>query len=379
MCGICGEIRFDGSEANLPAESTTTAGQTLGVEEEFHLVDPITGELASAAEHFVQNDYVHGELQDSQLEIGTHVCSTLTELREELVKAHQAAVDAAARSGAVILAAGTHPFARWQDLKRVALPRYDSLADRFGAVADRQNICGLHVHVSVPDLSTALAIMNRVRPYLPALAALTSSSPFHEGVDTGFASFRTMWWSMWPTSGLPPLLPSVAAYERLVAELTAGGLIDDASTLYWDVRPSIRYPTLEFRVADVCTDIDDALLHAGLVRSLVRTLGQDLQPGVPDVSDATIIAARWRAAHDGTRGQLCDPISGAILPAAVVIRRLVAHLEPDLRQHGEFEVISRSVTRLLSRGTSADRQRGLFARSRDLRQVVQSVLRATQG
>jgi YbdK family carboxylate-amine ligase len=351
-------------------------GETLGVEEEYHLVDPGAGELISAAEHFAKNAYVQGEVQASQLEIGTPVCRSLTELRAELVKARQAANDVAAQSGAAILAAGTHPFAPWQDLKRVASPRYDTLADRFGAVAARQNICGCHVHVGVPDLSTALGIMNRVRPFLPVLAALTSSSPFHEGADTGFASFRTMWWSMWPTSGVPPVLRSVAEYERVVADLTAGGIVDDASTLYWDVRPSMRYPTLEFRAADVCTDVEDAVLHAGLVRSLVRTLAS--KRDVPERSDATIAAARWRAAREGIGGELCDPLSGTIVPAPLVIRRVVALLEPDLREHDEFDVIGESVSRLLSRGTSADLQRAEFARCRDLRQVVRSLVRATR-
>jgi carboxylate-amine ligase len=186
-----------------------------------------------------------------------------------------------------------------------------------------------------------------------------------------------MWWSMWPTSGAPPLLPSVEAYEKLVADLTAGGIIDDASTLYWDVRPSIRYPTLEFRAADVCTDIDDAVLYAALVRSLVRTLARELDRDVPDLSDATITAARWRAARDGIGGELCDPISGAVLPAALVIRRVAAQLEPDLREHGEFDAVSRLLTRVLDRGTSADFQRSQFASSRDLRQMVRSLVRAT--
>jgi YbdK family carboxylate-amine ligase len=357
---------------------TMAAGETVGVEEEYHLVDPVSGESASAAASFARNDYVQGELQTSQLEIGTQVCRTLTELRDDLTKARQAAGEAAAQSNAAILAAGTHPFARWQDLKRVALPRYDKLADRFGALADRQNICGFHVHVSVPDLPTALTIMNRARPYLPVLAALTSSSPFHEGADTGFASFRTMWWSMWPTSGMPPLLPSVAEYERVVDDLIAGGVIDDASTLYWDIRPSIRYPTLEFRAADVCTDIDDAVLYAGLVRSLVRTLAREPSRDGTEVSDTALAAARWRAARYGIRGELCEPISGAILPAPLAIRRVVAQLEPDLRERGEFDLVEQSVARLLDRGTSADRQREQFASGRDLRQVVRSLVRATR-
>ncbi|OBF30518.1 hypothetical protein A5724_23595 [Mycobacterium sp. ACS1612] len=355
----------------------SAVGDTIGVEEEYHLIDPVTAELHALSGQFTTNEYVTSELQATQLEIATPVCDTLTELRHELAKARQAAGELAGHSGAAILATGTHPFAHWQDLERVALPRYDTMADRFGALADRQNICGLHVHVSVPDLATALTIMNRVRPYVSALAALTSSSPFHEGSDTGFASFRTMCWSMWPTSGMPPVLRSVDEYQQLVADLTAAGVIDDASTLYWDVRPSIRYPTLEFRAADVCMNIDDAILHAGLVRSLVRTLAQRSQ--TPALSDASITAARWRAARYGIRGDLCDPNSGAIMPAPLVIRRVIAQLEPDLREHGEFDLIGEAVARVFERGTSADRQRAEFVRSHhDLRHVVRFAARATR-
>jgi len=212
---------------------------------------------------------------------------------------------------------------------------------------------------------------------VPALAALTSSSPSHEGVDTGFARFRTMWWSMWPISGVPPLPPSVAAYQRVAADLIAGGIIDDASTLYWDVRPSNRYPTLEFRAADNCTDIDDAVLHAGLVRSLVRTLARGLE------RDALRYRMRRSLRRGGSPratgfGGLFDPVSGAFMPAALVIRRVVAQLEPDLREHGEFDSISRMVARVLNRGTSADLQRAQFAAGRDLRQVVQCLVRATR-
>jgi YbdK family carboxylate-amine ligase len=356
---------------------TSYAGETLGVEEEYHLVDPATGELATRAEDLPDDGYVKGELQASQLEIGTPVCHTLTDLHEGLVMARKAAARAAARSGGVIMAAATHPLARWRDLQRVPTPRYDAVANRFGALADRQCVCGLHVHVSVPDLGTALAVMNRVRPYLPVLAALTSSSPFHEGMDTGFASFRTMWCSAWPTGGIPPVMRSVAAYEQWVADMTAGGLIDDASTLYWDVRPSIRYPTLEFRAADVNPDIEVALLYAGLVRSLVRTLTQEPEREARELSDATIIAARWRAAREGIRGKLCDPLSGTVGPAAVVMRRVLARLEPDLHEHGEFARIDELVTRVLNYGTSADRQRLQFADSRDLRQVVRFLVDET--
>jgi YbdK family carboxylate-amine ligase len=356
---------------------TASTGETLGVEEEYHLVDPATGELATRARDLPDDGYVKGELQASQLETGTQVCRTFTDVREELVKARRAGARAAARSGAVIMAAGTHPFAQWRDLKRVPIPRYDAMANRFGALANRQCICGLHVHVSVQDLGTALTIMNRARPYLPVLAALLSSSPFHEGVDTGFASFRTMWWSVWPTAGMPPVMRSVGEYKKVVADLTAGGLIDDASTLYWDVRPSIRYPTLEFRAADVCPEIDVAVVYAALVRSLVRTLARQAERETSELSEATITAARWRAAREGIGGKLCDPLTGTLSPAPMVIRRVLAQLQSDLREHGEFDHIDEVVTRVLDRGTSSDQQRLQFAGSRDLRQVVRFLVDET--
>lgn len=354
---------------------------TLGVEEEYHLVEP-SGELArrsamaASASSGDLGDCVHAELQTTELEVATRVCTTLSDLRTELIRGRVAAADAAARTGAAILAAGTHPFATWRELERVALPRYETLAYRFGAVVDRQGICGCHVHVSVPDLETALAVMNRARQYVPLLAALTASSPFHDGVDTRFASFRTVWWSTWPTSGPPPLLRSVAAYERVVRELADAGVVDDASTLYWDIRPSTRYPTLEFRAADVCTDIDDAVLHAGLVRSLVRTLlGRTERTSL--ASDSVVAAARWRAARFGIEGDLCDPTSGAVIPAALAIRRLVAELEPDLREHDEFTEIADLLECLLARGTSAEQQRSRFSHCGDLRQVVQYLVDRT--
>jgi YbdK family carboxylate-amine ligase len=361
------------------------AGTTLGVEEEYHLVDSVTGEparrpkLAEAAATGKAGAQIHCEMQTSQLEVATGVCRTLADLRAELVTVRRAAADAATRADAAILAAATHPFARWNDLERTRLPRYESLEQRFGAIVDRQNICGCHVHVCVPDLETALAVMTHARPYVPVLATLASSSPYHEGVDTGFASFRTMCWSMWPTSGPPPAFSSVAAFEREIETLISTGLIDDPSTVYWDIRPSMRYPTLEFRAADMCTEIDDAVLYAGLVRSLVRTLAGRVERGVKpsEASDAAMSAARWRAARYGLRGELCDPATGALVPATVAVRRVFAELEPDLREHGEYAEITELLRALQIRGSSADRQRACAAGGVDLRAVVRFVANRT--
>jgi carboxylate-amine ligase len=358
------------------------AGETLGVEEEYHLVDPADQRpaarpgLAARAGADGLRVAVHGELQTSQIEVATGVCRTLDDVRADLRAARRLAADAADRVGAAVLATSTHPFADWRDVRRTRCERYDAMARRFGALADRQNICGCHVHVAVPDLPTALVVMNRARPYVPILSALTASSPYHDGADTGFASFRTMWWSLWPTAGLPPVLHSVEEFDAVVADLVGGGLIDDASTLYWDVRPSLRYPTVEFRAADVCTDLDDAVLQAALVRSLVRTLAD--RPTAPaPVSEAALAAARWRAARYGLGGELCDPTTGAVVPAAVAVRRLVERLEPDLRDSGEYAEVCDLLTALLARGTSADRQRQVMAATGDLRAVVAEMARST--
>src|SRR5215210_6554956 len=188
------------------------------------------------------------------------------------------------------------------------------MVDRWAGLAMQQDICGCHVHVGVPDLDTAVAVMDRVRPYLPVLLALTGSSPFHGGVDTGYESFRTVWWSRWPIGGTPEHVGSADRYRELVDGLVASGVIADASHVYWDVRPSSHLPTLEFRLADVCTALDDVVLHAALVRSLVRVLAGRAERGepCPDPRPELLRAARWRAALHGLSGQLFDPVLGAL-------------------------------------------------------------------
>jgi carboxylate-amine ligase len=188
-----------------------------------------------------------------------------------------------------------------------------------------------------------------------------------------------MWWSAWPTSGPPPVLCTRAEFDAMVADLVAADLVDDATTLYWDLRPSVRYPTVEFRVADTCTDLDDAVLHAALARSLVRTLAGRLAAGapVPDVTDAYLRAARWRAARFGTDGELCDPVSGGLVPAPLAFRNFLHELEPDLREHDEYRTVRELLNGLLARGTSARQQRSCYAASGDLRDVVRWLVSRT--
>jgi YbdK family carboxylate-amine ligase len=375
----------DGAELLEPVRPPVAppAGATFGVEEEFHLVDPVTYRLtrspalAAAVLRRESGPHLHAEITTTQLESVTGICTSLEGLRAELVTTRAEAAGAAARAGVRILAASTHPFDSWQQQDITPAPRYEAMVDRWAGLAQQQDICGCHVHVGVPDLATAVGVMDRARPYLPVLLAMTGSSPFHDGVDTGHASYRTMWWSRWPTTGPPEYLGSAEQFQDVVTGLVASGVIADSSHLYWDLRPSSHLPTLEFRLADVCTEVDDVVLHAALVRSLVRALAGRVEGGEPCPRPRAELlrAARWRAARYGLEGQLFDPLMCELVPARVAVRRLLAELEDDLRGHDEWSAVVELVERLFVRGTSASRQRRTWLRTGDWRQVAAGIVR----
>ena len=359
------------------------AGETFGVEEEFHLVDPETFELAprprlvDAALRHEFGETVHAEIATTQLETATGVCRTLGELRAELARTRARARAAAAGAGAVLLAASTHPSAGWREQVITPAPRYEAMVERWAGLAQRQDICGCHVHVGVPDLDTAVAVLDRARPYLPVLLAMTGSSPFHDGADTGYESYRTLWWGRWPHTGIPERLGSARTYLDVVDGLVAAGVVGDASHLYWDLRPSSHLPTVEFRLADVCTDLDDAVLHATLVGSLVRVLAGRAarDEPVPPVRTELLRAARWRAARDGLGGQLFDPVAGALVGARDAVESLLTELADDLAGRGEEDDVRDLVQRLFARGTSAVRQRSTWRRTGDVRAVAAAIVR----
>lgn len=360
-------------------------GSTVGVEEEYHVLDAKTFALrddnalveAAAAGEF--GGRVHAEIATTQLEIATAVCSSLDELRGELAASRRDAAAAAASVGGVIMAASTHPFASWRDQRLTCRPRYLAMLERWGVLALQQVICGCHVHVRVPDLDTAVAVMDHARPYLSVLLAMTGSSPFHEGVDTGYDSYRTEWFARWPVAGPAEALGDKTTYLTLVERMKAAGVIDDASHLYWDVRPSLRYPTLEFRVADVCTDIDDAVLHAALVRSLCRVLAMRVRKGEPPLSvrSELLRAARWRAARYGLHERLLDVRAGCLVGADVAVRRVLAELRDDLEERGEWDEVEGLSLRLMTRGTSARHQRTWLHEGLSQRQIAQRLARTT--
>ena len=378
---LAGVVSRDPVPAPPPVEAT--AGVTFGVEEEFHLVDPVTYRLtrspalAEAVMRHESGRHLHAEITTTQLESATDVCRSLSDLRTELVTTRAEAAGAAARAGVRILAASTHPFDSWHQQDITPAPRYTAMVDRWAGLAVQQDIVGCHVHVGVPDLETAVAIMDRARPYLPVLLAMTGSSPFHDGVDTGHASYRTMWWSRWPTTGPPEYLGSAERFHEVVMGLVASGVVADASHLYWDLRPSYHLPTLEFRLADVCTEVDDVVLHAALVRSLVRVLAGRAarDEPCPRPRAELLRAARWRAARHGLEGELFDAVTRELVPARVAVRRLLGELRDDLRDHDEWDVVVELVERLFVRGTSATRQRRTWLRTGDWREVAAGIVR----
>ena len=362
-------------------------GATLGVEEEYHLVDAETFELADMPEVVTAaiamlGEEAQGEISTSQLEIATPVCSSLAEVRTALTRIRASADVAARQQGCRILAAGTHPTATWHEQRLTVGDRYLSLFARWGLLALQQMITGCHVHVNVEDPELAVRTMDHLRPDLPVLLALSASSPYWEGVDTGYASYRTQWFGRWPVTGMPDAFGSKAAYDGLVADLVETGMIDDASHLYWDVRPSTKFPTLEIRVADTMPLLDDVVLHAALARSLVRVGAAEAQQGVPlpVLRSEVVRASRWRAARFGLEECLLDTRAHALKPAADVVRGLLARLREDLEEMGDWDEVSALTEQSLARGTSAARQRAVaLEHGADLHRVTEALVQETVG
>jgi YbdK family carboxylate-amine ligase len=357
---------------------------TLGVEEEYMLVDAETFALrdepsALDAARATVGEAVEAEISTAQLEIATPVCATLAEVRHELSRLRYGVDEAVAELGCRLLAAGSHPTASWRDQRLTPKPRYVELLERWGVLALQLGINGCHVHVAVPDPDLRVAVLDRCRPWLPALLALTCSSPFWEGVDTGYASYRIQWYARWPIAGPPPALGDDQGFRRHVDRLTAVGVISDATNLYWDIRPSARYPTLEFRVADVCPLLDDAVLHAGLVRALVRTMAAQARTGAPapELADGMARATGWRAARHGLEECLFDPVEQRLRPAAEVVYALLDVVAGDLREHGEYDEVAALLATSVARGSSAARQRVLANAEGDLSEVVRALVAET--
>jgi glutamate---cysteine ligase / carboxylate-amine ligase len=358
---------------------------TVGVEEEYQIIDPVTRQLLPSSLQLLPaaqqqlGDRVSTEIRLTQLEVSTPICSTLQEVRQSLQRARRILAEIARQEGKQVLSAGTHPFSHWSKQPLTPAHRYQELERTYQQLSREQIVCGYHVHVGVHDRALALRIVNRMRPWLPVLLALAASSPFWLGNDTGYASFRTMVWSRWPFSGPPPQFSSLEEYEKLTRAFIATGAIADATFIYWDVRLSERYPTIEVRVADACLTIDEAVMLAGLTRALVWTCyEQELQQiPLPDTRFELCRLAHWQAARYGLCGALLDLEEQRLLPAAILIDKLLYMVRSVLERQGEWVEISALVHAIAYEGNGAARMRAIYQRRQRYEDVVDFLVEET--
>jgi len=251
----------------------------------------------------------------------------------------------------------------------------------YGLIAEEQLTCGCHVHVGVGGDDEGIAVLDRIRIWLPVLTALTANSPFWQGRDSGYASFRSQAWSRWPSAGVNGPYGSPAAYHRLIADLLATDTVLDEGMIYFDARLSARWPTVEVRVSDVALRVEDAVLLAGLVRGLVETAAREWRDGrpAPDVRPELVRVATWRAGRSGVSGDLVHPLTGRPAPAAEVVAALVDHVRAALTDSGDLDRVTRGVAEVFRRGTGADLQRRTFVETGDLTAVVRQAVAATHG
>ena len=310
----------------------TSPAFTFGIEEEYHLVDLASRDLRAAPPGFIEEcqrqlgNWVTPEFLATQIEIGTPVCTSFADARAEIARLRHGIGTLAASHGMAPIASGTHPFAETGDLPTTDKQRYRQLADELAGVGRRMVTCGMHVHVGIEDTELRIDLMNQMRYFLPHLLTLSTSSPFWKGDDTRLKSYRLAIVDESPRSGLPGRLASWDEYQQIVAVLVKAGIIEDASKIWWDVRPSAKFPTLEMRITDVATRLDDAIAVAALYVSTVRMLWRLSRANLSWRTYPVFLLEenRWRAQRYGVKGQLFDFGKGALVPFADLLAELVA-------------------------------------------------------
>jgi glutamate---cysteine ligase / carboxylate-amine ligase len=362
-----------------------SAELTLGAEEELHLIDLGTKRLSAKAPRLLPKlppDRFGAELQRTTIETNVPVVTTLDDLRREIVALRTELAGAIRSEGVAIAAAGTAPRSDYADFELTTTGRYGRMQEQYRLLVDEQLICGLQVHVGVSDRDLAVRIAQRVQPALPVLLALSASSPYWNGSDTGYASIRSIIWQRWPSAGSFGHVEDAAGYDKLLDDLIATGVIADKKMAYFDVRPSSHAPTLELRVCDATPIVDDAVLIAGLFRAAVRAAEQTVEAGdeAPRRAEPLHRAAMWQAARGGLSGELLGVgVHPERLPAEVAVRQLVGRLRPQLEELGDWGTVSELLDGTLARGNSTDRQRTAYAERGDLDDVVDLVLAETAG
>lgn len=337
---------------------------TIGIEEEHLLVERGSGVLAVEPPAALLEEcealaggQINPEFLKCQIEIVTKVCRDMGEARADLVRLRSAIAEVATKHNLAPIAASTHPFAKWSEQKHTDRARYDRLAHDLAGVARRLIICGLHVHVGISDEDLRIDLMNQVSYFLPHLLALSASSPFWQGEETGLQSYRLSVFDSLPRTGLPERLETWGEYQRLVNRLMQAGLIEDVTKLWWDIRPSARYPTLELRITDVCTRLDDGISIAALFRCLLAALLRLKQKNQRwrIYANTLIDENRWLAQRYGVAGNLVDFGKGQAMPYGALLDELIDLVREEAVALGCLAEVERA-RGILSRGTSAQRQ-----------------------
>ncbi len=358
---------------------------TIGVEEEFQIVDPVTGELRSHVSELVAatahlDEQVKPELHQSIVEIGTKICTDVEELRSEMRRTRLELVSAAERVNLAVAAAGTHPFSNWLDQVITPGKRYEKIVEELQQLARSLLIFGMHVHVAVPDRTTMIDLMNMSRYFLPHLLALSTSSPFWVGRDTGLKSFRTTVFRRFPRTGVPDHFNSWSEYENYVNLLIKLHCIDDAKKIWWDVRPHPTFGTLEFRVCDVVPRVEEATAIAALTQAIVVKLHRlyTKNMGFRMYPRALIEENKWRAARWGVEGKLIDFGKQAEVPMRQLGEELLEFVDDVVDDLGSREALQ-PIHTILEQGTSAERQMRVYKETGDLKAVVRQIVEETRG
>ncbi|MEM7278568.1 MAG: carboxylate-amine ligase [Pseudomonadota bacterium] len=367
---------------------------TIGIEEEYLLVDKTTGEIASDPPPEMMAEcerrcegQVSPEFMRSQIEVGTRVCNNVAEAREDLARLRSVIVEVADQFGLAPIAASSHPSAHWLTQKFTPRDRYEALASEMQAAARRMLISGMHVHVGIGDDEMRIDLMNQFSYFLPHLLALSCSSPFWEGENTGLRSYRLTVFDAMPRTGIPERFSSYGEYKRHVDVLINAKLIEDSSKIWWDMRPSEHYPTLETRVMDVCPRIDDAISLAALVVCILRMLyrlrlnNQRWRMYTPMLINEN----RWRAMRYGYEEGLVDLAKGEVVPFEQILQEILALVADDARALNCQREIAR-LPRILVEGNSAQRQIAVYEsavvdgadQTEAWRAIVQSLIAETQ-
>ncbi|WP_237563165.1 carboxylate-amine ligase [Algoriphagus kandeliae] len=350
---------------------------TIGVEEEYQIIDPTTRDLRSHMSKIVDGgkiqlrEQVKAEMHQSVVEVGTNICQNVQEARKEVAFLRNKISELAAQQGLIVGASSTHPFSKWQDQEITDDPRYHTIVDELKDIARSNLIFGLHVHVGIESREVALQVMNQACYFLPHIYALTTNSPFWEGRNTGFKAFRAKIFAKFPRTGLPEYFDSVQSYDNFLETLVKTNCIDNPKKIWWDLRMHPFFSTIEFRICDMCLTVEETICIVALIQAVVAKLYKLIMNNISyNVYRIALIREnKFRAARNGIEGKLIDFGKKQEVPTVDLIMELLEFIDDVVDELGSREEVN-YVHQILKNGTGADQQLKVFEETQDLTKVV---------